>query len=294
VYASASISATFTPTNPNSRYYLRFQRVNTGSFDTAIAGKIAVTKAYPNDEPCGATEIPIDSSKGLHTTTGSNIGAADWKPYVVVGPTCGTNNDVWYKFVANVCSVDLFIQNLNPEIYEMQAAVLKNDNKNCSSTLGKFSEVTACGGKSNQHLDISLTANKLTIGETYYIVIDGYAPPYDSAIGNFSIQAFASLIQDCPLVSSVEDCLTNPVNCSAENIGLSFYPNPVTDGLIVRLNTEQEGTFVLYDTFGKKVVSSALRGVETTINVQDLTKGLYIASVEIKGKRFLKKIMLFP
>jgi hypothetical protein len=294
VYGGTSVSATFTFKNASSTYFLRFQRVNTGSFDISIAGKIAVTKAYPNDEPCGAIPLVPQSEKGINPTLGSNIGAADWKPYQIVGPTCGTNNDVWYKFVANTCSIEAFLKNLSPQTYEIQAAILKNDNKNCSSTEGKFSEMTACGGKQDKHDDIILKANKLTIGETYYIVVDGYSVPYDSAVGNFSIEVFPSAIQDCPIVSSVEDCAMNPTSCTEHDFGLEFFPNPVTETLWVRINTAQQGKFVLYNVLGEKVVSSMLDNSETAINVQHLTKGLYMASVELNGTRFLKKIMLIP
>jgi hypothetical protein len=48
------------------------------------------------------------------------------------------------------------------------------------------------------------------------------------------------------------------------------------------------------NTLEEKVVSSTLNNSETAINVQHLTKGLYMASVEINGARFLKKTMLIP
>jgi SprB repeat/CHU_C Type IX secretion signal domain len=218
VYGGASVSATFIPKNASSTYFLRFQRVNTGNFDTSIAGKIGVVKSYVNETPCGATMLQVQPAQGTNPTPGSNIAAADWKPLILVGPTCGPNNDVWYKFIPPYCSIDIHLKNLNPEIYEIQAAILKNDNGNCSSTAGTFSEVTACGGKQDKHDDIYLKADNLTIGQTYYVVVDGYSPPYDSAIGNFTIEVFKSQVQNCTLIDSPCDC-ADPTVCNGQ-----YYP----------------------------------------------------------------------
>ncbi len=247
VYGGASVSATFIPKNASSTYFLRFQRVNTGNFDTSIAGKICVVKSYANETPCGATLLQVQPAQGTNPTPGSNVGSADWKPLVLVGPTCGTNNDVWYKFIPPYCSIDIHLKNLNPEIYEIQAAILKNDNGNCSSTAGTFSEITACGGKQDKHDDIYLKANNLTIGQTYYVVVDGYSPPYDSAIGNFTIEVFKSQVQQCTLIDSPCDC-ADPTNCNGQ-----YYSNSQQANAAINLAQNNNAAAGCFDLVPSKV-----------------------------------------
>ena len=200
-YPGSTVSATFVPPNAGSTYYVRFQRLNVT--DESLEGNFQVTKSYPNEEPCGATLLQVQPAQGTNPTFGNNTTAADWKPDILTGPLCGPNNDVWYKFVATACSMQIFVDNLSQNVYEMQAAILASPNGDCNNLM----DVTPCGGQPDQYLDIMLTADNLTIGKTYYVIVDGYSPPYVNAIGNFSIEVFKKPNGPvCPSIASPCDC----------------------------------------------------------------------------------------
>ncbi len=215
-FPGSTVSATFTPPNAGSTYYVRFQRVNVT--DQALEGTFSVTKSYPNEEPCTASLLQTQPSQGTNPTFGNTITAADWKPDILTGPTCGSNNDVWYKFVATACSMQIFVDNLSQSSYEMQAALMAATNGDCNNQM----EIVPCGGQPDQYLDIMLSADNLTVGKTYYVIVDGYSPPYINAVGNFSIEVFKKPNgPECPKISSPCEC-GDPLTC-----GGTVLPNSV-------------------------------------------------------------------
>ncbi len=217
-YPGSSVSATFIPPNASSTYYVRFQRLNVG--DEALEGNFQVTKSYSNEEPCGATLLQVQPAQGTSPTFGNNTTAADWKPEILTGPLCGPNNDVWYKFVATACSMQIFVDNLSQNVFEMQAAILASPNGDCNNLM----DVTPCGGQPDQYLDIMLTADNLTIGKTYYVIVDGYSPPYVNAVGNFSIEVFKKPNGPaCPNIGSPCDC-ADPATCGGSG---ALFPNSI-------------------------------------------------------------------
>jgi CHU_C Type IX secretion signal domain len=231
-YPGSTVSATFIPPNASSTYYARFQRLNVT--DEALEGAFSITKSYVNEEPCGATLLQVQPAQGTAPTFGNNVTAADWKPEILTGPLCGPNNDVWYKFVATTCSMQIFVDNLSQTVYEMQAAILASSDGTCNNLM----QVTPCGGQPDQYLDIMLTADNLTIGKTYYVIVDGYAPPYINAIGNFSIEVFEKPNGPaCPKIASpceCDDALTCGgtvlPNSAAGNAALAAAANPTSNG----------------------------------------------------------------
>lgn len=215
-FPNSTVSATFTPTNATSTYWVRFMRANLTT-DSGLEGKICVVKAYPNDEPCDATLLTVQPAPNVNPTLGSNITAADWQPTIHNGTTCGPNNDVWYKFVPEECEVEIQVLNLSKQKYEIQAAILESTDGSCSS----FKEVVGCQGKKNAYDDIKFTAKGLSIGKTYYVIIDGWSPSYFHATGNFSIEIFKK--SPSPLCPNIQ----TPCDCSSPTPCLS--PTPYTN-----------------------------------------------------------------
>jgi hypothetical protein len=201
-YPNSTASATFVPKNATSTYYVRLMRANLTT-DQFLEGKICISKSYPNDEPCGAISLPVQPAKGTNPVIGQNYAAADWQPLAYIGPTCGPNNDVWYKFIPEECSVNVFVKNLTPATYEIQAAILESVDGTCNN----LKEVVPCGGDKNQYADILLNADGLTVGKTYYIIVDGYSPPYFNATGEHSVEVYKKPNPTlCPDIPTPCDC----------------------------------------------------------------------------------------
>jgi hypothetical protein len=261
-YPKTSISATFVPKNATSSYFVRFQRLNVS--DEALDGTFSITKSYPNEEPCGATLLQVQPQKGTSPILGNNITAADWKPDLLTAEMCGSNNDIWYKFVATSCAMEVFVDNLSEDIFELQAAILTSNEGDCNIQ----SEVVPCGGMPDQYLDVTLSSDNLTIGKTYYIIIDGYAPPYFNAVGNFSIEVYKKPVQpDCSKISSLPD---------ADISFLKIYPNPSNNTLNI-ISTWNFQELFITDLVGKRIknIDNHSFQNEYKINTSEMNNGLY-------------------
>lgn len=232
VFKQSTASATFIPANATSTYYMRLMRANsTGPL--GLGADICLVASYSNDEPCGAKTLPIQPAVNTSPMLGENITAADWQPNIYTGPTCGPNNDVWFKFIAQDCSADIYVKNLSPLTYEVQAAILESADGTCNN----LKEVTPCGGAKNTYNDIKLSTNGLTIGRTYYVIVDGFSPPYNNATGKFSIEVVKRANPPkCADVPTPCDCAkpagcSNPTpfpNSTTANIALSIAQNSST------------------------------------------------------------------
>ncbi len=208
-FPQSTATATFVPKNATSTYYVRLMRASLVT-DGAMAGNICIVKSYVNDLPCGAIYLPIESAKGTNPVQGQNYAAATWTPTLFNNILCGPNNDVWYKFVPEECSVNIFLKNLNPTSYEIQAAILESVDGTCNN----LKQVTACGGIKDKFDDILLSVDGLTVGKTYYVIVDGFAPPYYNATGKHTIEVFKKPNAPlCPNIKTPCDC-SSPSACS--------------------------------------------------------------------------------
>ena len=87
-------------------------------------------------------------------------------------------------------------------------------------------------------------------------------------------------------------CLTTPNSIQEEEIGdLSISPNPAVDVLTIDINVseKQDLTAVVYDLSGKHLVNEALGSANGnnrfTLNVSELSSGMYTLSLQGKGGR---------
>ncbi len=128
--------------------------------------------------PCGSNPPPTNSCLGATNITNYNpfCGTTDTTIYNADGPGnlpgtfCGTiENNAWFSFVADTTVVHFFFTVYNCYYGNgIQAQVFASTN--CTS----FSAVSNCfnpGTMSNG----TITATGLTPGQTYYLMVDGYA-----------------------------------------------------------------------------------------------------------------------
>ncbi|HOF15393.1 MAG TPA: T9SS type A sorting domain-containing protein [Bacteroidales bacterium] len=79
----------------------------------------------------------------------------------------------------------------------------------------------------------------------------------------------------------------------ANNIVSNIYPNPANDNVSIQLKSEEPATITFYSILGQEVMSAILTDNQTTIDVSDLNRGLYIIKVKQKGQTFTSKISIF-
>ncbi|MGB1207492.1 MAG: T9SS type A sorting domain-containing protein [Chitinophagales bacterium] len=77
-------------------------------------------------------------------------------------------------------------------------------------------------------------------------------------------------------------CESTPTNISELNLTAlaEVYPNPSNDYIIVSLNDEFGGNFVLYNSLGQKVLSKQINGLSKRIDIQKLAAGIYLYQIE--------------
>jgi subtilisin-like proprotein convertase family protein len=166
------------------------------------------------------------------------------------GPFCGSiENNSWISFVASAATAtfDVISSNCISNSSGVQAAVMSTNN--CAS--GAFTLVSNCVSQSTGPGLFTLTATGLTIGQTYFIMIDGYG----GNICDYSVTA-QSGVQTVNISSSQGANL-----CPGQNTNLS-------------LTTVGAGPF----TYSWSSGSTSL-GTSSTINVSPTSTTSYTATV---------------
>ena len=166
---------------------------------TAAGGPLLPLAApLDNDNPCGAIDLPVDGTSAIYTNVGATtlpgedaispgaddeggIGTAGW----FAGDTL-TQNSVWFTFTApesgavNISTCYAGTGNLDTQVAVYSAT-------DCND-LGTLTEISAnddgpdgCAEANNLATDLDICG--LTPGQTYWLVVDGYA----GASGEFEI-----------------------------------------------------------------------------------------------------------
>ncbi|MBO3099122.1 T9SS type A sorting domain-containing protein [Gelidibacter pelagius] len=74
-------------------------------------------------------------------------------------------------------------------------------------------------------------------------------------------------------------------------IGLSIYPNPVSNGKIYITTKENLSKDIeIYDVLGKKILSTSLFGKE--LNISKLVAGIYILKIKEGGNSATRKLVV--
>ena len=91
--------------------------------------------------------------------------------------------------------------------------------------------------------------------------------------------------------ASAQENKAQPVNQDPTIEGLSFYPNPVSNGKIFitsKLSLDKEIT--IFDVLGKKVIQTYLNSKE--LNVSSLSPGVYIIKIKEGDATATRKLII--
>ena len=93
-----------------------------------------------------------------------------------------------------------------------------------------------------------------------------------------------SIIRLKPIVGSA-----NLIEHTNDNI--KVYPNPVTDEVTVKFDSQISGDFdvVVFDQTGREVIAETTNQQLTNINLSQLEKGVYYLSIQKEGVLFLNQ-----
>ena len=76
---------------------------------------------------------------------------------------------------------------------------------------------------------------------------------------------------------------------NSSELNINIYPNPAEDKINIELKNETKGNVVITNQLGQVVKEMNIDGKELTIDIEDLTSGIYFINVSNQRMKFLKK-----
>jgi Zn-dependent metalloprotease/uncharacterized membrane protein len=155
-------------------------------------------------------------------------------------------------------------------------------------------EVTAAASVSSFGMTATVNANSSTNATTY---------SWDFGDNSTSTQATPSHTYSMPgtytvtLVASNANCSDTTVfEAIADNAGIHemqainwmLYPNPARNEIFIKCEGEQPSGYVIWDASGRKIKSGSLTSMNSVINLEELSRGIYQFEVSFahqKGSR---------
>ncbi|WP_299184343.1 T9SS type A sorting domain-containing protein [uncultured Aquimarina sp.] len=242
----------------------------------------------------GSGTATLEVTVNANATLGNNY---HWQAYItpVGGAFSNRYDNKLVDDVSCVNSVNFSIQNYNPptnvipgESYTINILYtgtgasdinisLQNKDENWKT---EGSAQATVSGSGTATLEVTVNANA-TLGNNYHW--QAYITPVGGAFSNR---------YDNKLVDGVSCNQANRTSEISEVVdkGISFYPNPAKDGLILRVDSslKEIRSIRIYDLQGrvaKEISKDELKeNIEQTIDISSITDGMYILSID-----FIKK-----
>ena len=138
-----------------------------------------------------------------------------------------------------------------------------------------------------------LTANATEANVSYQWVdcnnanapIDGETNQTFTAIANGSYAVIIT-VGNCEVTSSCSDVTTLSADSFDSPLDLELFPNPVVDGLTIKLNSSYRKIDIqVYSLLGQLVKTAKMtNGIEYKLNLSDLSAGSYVIKINADGK----------
>ena len=90
-------------------------------------------------------------------------------------------------------------------------------------------------------------------------------------------------------VNNEQECEELHISSIEENNAITIYPNPASEYIIISLN--HDATYELFETNGKRINCGNFYNGMNSIDVSDLTKGIYILKFKFEKGTLIKKII---
>ncbi len=91
------------------------------------------------------------------------------------------------------------------------------------------------------------------------------------------------------LPPTVTTCTLGMDDVSAEENSITVYPNPANDVLTIKGIKDETSSFKIYDVLGQLVSQSIITTQQSTINISQLSKGIYMYEISGKKGKFVKE-----
>ncbi|MCB0767120.1 MAG: T9SS type A sorting domain-containing protein [Flavobacteriales bacterium] len=159
-------------TTPGSTYFIRIQRDNTNS---SMNGRLCIVAPPPNDDPCQAIMLPVNTS--CVNTSGSNSNTTATSGIPAPGCANYSGSDVWFTFVAPATSEPVTISTSAGSLNDGALAIYS-----ATACAGTYTLIE-CDDDDGPGFMPEIIRSGLTPGVTYYLRVWGY----NGATGSFNI-----------------------------------------------------------------------------------------------------------
>ena len=79
------------------------------------------------------------------------------------------------------------------------------------------------------------------------------------------------------------------VELGIKNLGISVYPNPVSN--VLHISTDSKAMLRIYNVVGKQIAIHHLAQGDNSINIEQLSLGVYVAVIETANGVITKKVI---
>ncbi|MFT4660398.1 MAG: hypothetical protein ACI8XB_000666 [Patiriisocius sp.] len=152
---------------------------------------IALPAAVPNDNPCNAINLPVDGTVGTYSNAFATVNAGEDAITPLAGTdgpsTCASQdgwcggdaviqNSIWFSFVAGDTGVNITTCNEGNDVDTQLALYSATDCTDYSTLtlLGANDDLVDACTNGTSDFASSLTYCGLTVGQTYWILVDSY------------------------------------------------------------------------------------------------------------------------
>ena len=91
---------------------------------------------------------------------------------------------------------------------------------------------------------------------------------------------FGNYQNNSELWSLIDSCSSVSLTQKEEFNSLSIYPNPASNSITIKGETNMNQPFSIFDQMGREVFKGKLTGTETEVNLSSLSKGIYTLKIE--------------
>lgn len=118
-------------------------------------------------------------------------------------------------------------------------------------------------------------------------------PPFPIVLDTLNISTLVSnLVGSNNMVADSLYCFTG-IHEEISNSEITIYPNPSSDIIHIRFegSSNEKRSAVLYDMFGRQVLTQALTSAQSEMKISEFADGIYFLQVKVGEKVFSKKIL---
>jgi hypothetical protein len=132
--------------------------------------------------------------------------------------------------------------------------------------------------------NISFRLYRAETGEEFMLTVV-YDNSFDNSTGSYfsnSLSAITGVVMDITAINSVN------------NAGISIYPNPADDYLVITIseNDFSGAELTVIDTKGRNVLENRISTAKTTLDISPLQTGIYFIKIKTNSKNEISKLIV--